>query len=217
VPSVKETVPPRPLRGKRTPVVTTTLSAVAIALVFVSSFSFQLPIPATGGYFNFGDIAIFIFALTFGPVIGGISGSIGSALSDLFGGFGSFAPFTFMIKGLEGLLAGLISHRRLGSRNLIAWTIRSVLGWIIGSVAMVGGYFLAESYFIALVFGSSDLTGIAAASVELPFNILQVAAGGIVGIPISLALRYALTGTPYYHSIIGTVGTRGRKASEPKV
>ena len=214
--SANETAPPRPPRGVRTPVITTTLSAVAIALVFVSTFSFQLPILATGGYFNFGDIAIFIFALTFGPVIGGISGSIGSALSDLLGGFGVFAPFTFVIKGLEGLLAGLISHRRYGSGNLIAWTTRSVIGWIVGSVAMVGGYFLAESYLIALLFGSSDFTGIAAASGELPFNILQVAAGGIVGIPISLGLRYALTGTPYYHSIIGTVRARGKNANEPK-
>jgi uncharacterized membrane protein len=208
VQSANETAPPRPLRGKRTPVVTTTLSAVAIALVFVSTFSFQLPILATGGYFNFGDIAIFIFALTFGPVIGGISGSIGSALSDLFGGFGIFAPFTFMIKGLEGLLAGLISHKRFGSGTLKAWIIRSLLGWIIGSVAMVSGYFVAESFFIALVFGSSEFTGIAAASGELPFNILQVVAGGIVGIPISLTLRYALTQTPYYHSIFGTLDER---------
>ena len=214
--SASETAPPRPLRGKRTPVVTTTLSAVAIALVFVSTFSFQLPILATGGYFNFGDIAIFIFALTFGPVIGGISGSIGSALSDLLGGFGIFAPFTFMIKGLEGLLAGLISHRRLGGGTLKFWIIRSLLGWIIGSVAMVGGYFLAESFFIALVFGSSEFTGIAAASGEVPFNILQVVAGGIVGIPISLTLRYALTQTPYYHSIIGTLDER-KNASEPRV
>jgi uncharacterized membrane protein len=213
--SAKET-PSRPARGKRTPVLTTTLSAVAIALVFVSTFSIQVPIPATGGYFNFGDIAIFIMALTFGPVIGGISGSIGSSLSDLLGGFGIFAPFTFVIKGLEGLLAGLISQRMFRDGTLKGWSISNLLGWIVGSVAMVGGYFLAESYFIALVFGSSEFTGIAAASGEVPFNILQVVAGGIVGIPLSLGLRYALTQTPYYHSIIGIVDER-KNASEPKV
>jgi uncharacterized membrane protein len=214
--SANETAPSRPTRGKRTPVITTTLSAVAIALVFVSTFSIQVPIPATGGYFNFGDIAIFILALTFGPVIGGISGSIGSSLSDLLGGFGIFAPFTFVIKGLEGLLAGLISQRMFRGGTLIGWSISNLLGWIVGSVAMVGGYFLAESYFIALVFGSSDFTGIAAASGEVPFNILQVVAGGIVGIPLSLGLRYALIQTPYYHSIMGTVDER-KNASEPKV
>ena len=182
-----------------------TLSAAAIALVFVATFSFQLPILATGGYFNFGDIAIFILALTFGPVVGGISGSIGSSLSDLLGGFGIFAPFTLVIKGLEGLLAGLISHRRFAGSTVKGWSVSSVLGWVIGSVAMVGGYFLAESFFIALLFGSSQDTGIAAASAEVPFNILQVVSGGIVGIPISVALRYALTQTPYYYSVFGTL------------
>lgn len=202
---------PRSTRGKRTPVITTTLSAVAIALVFVSTFIFQLPIAATGGYFNFGDIAIFILALTFGPVIGGISGSIGSSLSDLLGGFGIFAPFTFVIKGLEGFLAGMISQRVFRSGTLKGWSIGNLLGWIVGSVAMVGGYFLAESFFIALVFGSSDFTGIAAASGEVPFNILQVVSGGIVGIPISLALRYALTQTPYYYNVFGTL--RGKRTN----
>ena len=199
---------PRPARGKRTPVITTTLSAVAIALVFASTFVFQLPIAATGGYFNFGDIAIFIFALTFGPVIGGISGSVGSSLSDLLGGFGVFAPFTFVIKGLEGLLAGLISQRLFGGRQVKGWSISSVFGWVVGSLAMVGGYFLAESYFIALFFGSSQYTGVAAASAEVPINILQVVSGGIVGIPISLALRYALAQTPYYYNVFGTLDVR---------
>ena len=178
------------------------LSAVTIALVFLSTFLFQLPIFSTGGYFNFGDIIIFTTALTFGPVIGGISGAVGSSLSDLLGGFGIFAPFTFVVKGLEGFLAGLISQRGFTRRTSLGRVIGSVLGWIIGSVVMVGGYFLAESFFIAFVFGSSEFTGIAAASGELPFNILQVVAGGLVGIPLSLGLRHLLKQTPYYHKLV---------------
>src|SRR5437773_115884 len=96
---------PRVEAGHRTPVITITITITAVftALVFLSTYLFQIPIPSTQGYFNLGDIMIFISALTFGPTIGGFSGGIGSSLSDALG-FGTFAPFTLVIKGLEGYL-----------------------------------------------------------------------------------------------------------------
>src|SRR5881296_2215800 len=102
---------PRIEAGHRTPVITITITAVFTALVFLSTYLFQIPIPSTQGYFNLGDIMIFISALTFGPTIGGFAGGIGSFLSDGFAGFGTFAPFTLIIKGFEGYVAGLISRR----------------------------------------------------------------------------------------------------------
>jgi uncharacterized membrane protein len=172
---------------RQSPVIKTALTSVMTAIVLGSTFFFQVPIPATGGYFNLGDVMIFITALTFGPEVGGFAGGVGSALSDLLGGFGVFAPFTLVIKGAEGLTAGLISRRLFKGRDII--------GWGTGSVVMVGGYFLAESFFIALLFGASDSTGIVAALGELPFNVIQVAAG-VVSIPISYGLRLAFRETP---------------------
>lgn len=181
--------------SRQAPAVIITLCAVMIALVFLATFLFQLRIPSTQGYFNFGDIIIFVAALTFGSTIGGVSGAFGSAFSDAVGGFGTFAPFTFLIKGAEGYVTGLISHRSPRRYNM-------VLAWAAGSLVMVGGYFFAEWLFIGLVFGASDFTGFAAAVGELPFNILQVVAGGIIGIPISAAVRYGLKSTPYYSKIL---------------
>ncbi len=59
---------------------------------------------------------------------------------------------------------------------------------------MVTGYFLAEYYFIGLVFGGDVLAGIFPL-LDLPFNLLQVAAGGIIGIPVSKSLKKALPTT----------------------
>jgi hypothetical protein len=73
---------------------------------------------------------------------------------------------------------------------------------------MVLGYFLAESFLIALLFGSSSATGIVAASGEVPFNILQVLGGGAVGIPVSMGLKYAFRSTPYFSRIIGPTASR---------
>src|SRR5437667_10309998 len=190
--------------GHRTPVVTITVTAVFTALVFLSTYLFQIPIPATQGYFNLGDIMIFITALTFGRTVGGFAGGIGSALSDAIAGFGTFAPFTLIIKGLEGYVAGLISRRSLHRRTLM-------IAWAAGSVVMVLGYFLTESYLIALFFGSSSATGLVAASGEVPFNILQVVGGGAVGIPVSIGLKYAFRSTPFFSSILGPIPGRQPK------
>lgn len=201
----KPDVSPAVVAGHRTPVLTITVTGVFTALVFLSTYLFQIPIPATQGYFNLGDIMIFITALTFGPTVGGFAGGIGSALSDALAGFGTFAPFTLIIKGLEGYVAGLISRRSDRRRILM-------IAWAAGSVVMVLGYFLAESFFISLVFGSSSATGIIAASGEVPFNILQVVGGGAVGIPVSIGLKYAFRSAPYLSRMIGTVSRKPERS-----
>lgn len=169
------------------PTIVMTLTAVFVALVFLFTFPFAtlVPVPSTQGYYDPGDAMIFIASMTFGPIVGGISGAVGSALSDELGGFGTFAPFTFIIKGIEGLLVGLIVRRGFVGRNLI-------VAWIVGGLIVVGGYFLAETYFIAWVFGSSEFTGLAAATGELPINIIQAVGAGLIGIPASSALKTRL-------------------------
>jgi uncharacterized membrane protein len=151
------------------------LSAVMTALVAMATFMVQIPNPPTGGYINFGDIMIFVSALAFGPIVGGIAGSFGSFISDIVSGYGYFAPFTFVVKGTEGVLAGLISNKRNMSRDVVAV--------IIAGAEMIIGYFLAE--FFPLQYGWAALT-------EVPGNVSQILVGGIIGIPIAIIIRKRL-------------------------
>lgn len=160
---------------KKTVTLLVAQAAVMAALVAVATFLVQVPIPAAKGYLNFGDIMIFITALTFGPIVGGFAGGVGSAISDVASGYAYFSPFTLIIKGAEGLIAGLISNRLSRKRDIAAV--------VVAGVEMVSGYFLAE------FFGLSE--GWAALG-EVPFNILQIVAGGVVGIPIAIILRKRL-------------------------
>ncbi len=150
------------------------LSAVMAALVCVATFIIRIPNPM-GGYFNFGDVMVFVSALTFGPVIGGVAGGLGSALADIIG-FPLFAPFTLVIKGIEGSIAGLITNRKSIFRDTFAV--------IMAGVEMVVGYFLAELYLLQW--------GLGGALAEVPGNIAQIVIGGVVGIPIALVLRRRL-------------------------
>ena len=73
------------------------LTVMMTTLVAVSTLLVRIP-NSMGGYFNLGDVLIFITALTFGPIIGGIAGGIGSAIADIVG-FPLFAIPTLIIKG----------------------------------------------------------------------------------------------------------------------
>ncbi|MEI6156852.1 MAG: ECF transporter S component [Atribacterota bacterium] len=148
-----------------------TYSALAVGLVTVSTMLLRIPIPQTKGYLNIGDAAIMAIAMLLGPKIGGIGGGLGSALADLLSGYPHWAPFTLVIKGLEGLIVGLFASKqtRFFSRLLIL---------ILAGGEMVGGYFLAEKF----------LYGFGAAVVELPGNLFQSGSS----IAISLAFYYAV-------------------------
>jgi uncharacterized membrane protein len=79
-----------------------------------------------------------------------------------------------VIKGLEGLLASLITNKK----NVY----RDILAVVAAGTEMVIGYFLVEVY----------LWGIGPALAEVPANIAQIAIGGLIGIPIALVLRRRL-------------------------
>jgi uncharacterized membrane protein len=149
------------------------LTAGLAATTTVATMLIQIPIPPTRGYLNFGEILVFTSALLFGRYVGGLAGGIGSAMADIITGYGYFAPYTLIVKGLEGLLAGTIRDGKS--------TRRDMLGWFAGAVAMVTGYFLVETYVMGF--------GVPAALVEVPSNIIQVLSGGIIAIPLVRGLR----------------------------
>ena len=148
------------------------LIAVMTALVAVGTLILRIPNPM-GGYFNVGDVMIFVAALTFSPLVGGVAGGLGSAIADIIG-FPLFAIPTLLIKGLEGLIAGLVTNKKS--------VIRDILAIVMAGTEMIVGYFLVEVY----------LWGVGGALAEVPANIAQIAIGGLLGIPISLVLRRRL-------------------------
>ena len=159
---------------KQKAVIQLSLMAIMSALVTVGTLIIRIPNPM-GGYFNLGDVMIFVAALTFNPLIGGIAGGLGSAIADIIG-FPLFAIPTLVIKGLEGLLASLITNKK----NVF----HDILAVVAAGTEMVIGYFLVELYALQW--------GLGGALAEVPANITQIIIGGLVGIPIALVLRRRL-------------------------
>jgi len=116
--------------------------AIFIALTTAATLAIKIPSPATEGYVNVGDTVVMFSAVLFGPVEGFIIGGVGSCLSDLISGYPHWILPTFIIKGIEGFVIGLLF--RLLKKVKLNRYISSAIVSIIGGGLMVAGYFFAS-------------------------------------------------------------------------
>ena len=156
---------------------TTSINAVFTALVTAATLLIRIPVPATQGYINLGDAVVIAAGLLLGPRTL-IAGGIGSALADWLGGYAHWAPFTLIIKGLEGFLVGLIVTRPWGNLG-----IRTLLAAASGGLTVVGGYFIVEV----------GLYGFEAALVAAMANTIQALCGVVAGVATATVLRKVIS------------------------
>ena len=154
--------------------------AVFSALVFVATFILRVTIPATGGYFNIGESMIYVAALLFGPVVGGLAGGIGASLVDAIG-YAIFVPGTFVIKLIEGAVVGYIGYRiRPKTEALALWRTISVGFGIALGITI---YYIGTNYLAA--FGNVFLDRLTWAVVALFLGIFIVSLSLKAGSQIS--------------------------------
>ena len=111
-----------------------------------------------------------------GTELSGRFAALGSALSDLLGGYFVYIAPTFLIKGAMGLIAGRMASCEAGRR------MRNLPVFLLCEVVMIAGYFLFES----------ALYGVGAALGAVIPNAIQGAFGVGVGIalaPVATQLR----------------------------
>ena len=144
------------------------LTALTVVVALMTLFV-RIPLPSRG-YFNFGDVAVVFSGLVLGQLVGSrkffwgaAAGGIGSALADIVGGFGMFAPITLVAKGVEGGMCALASGRPRAARWIFL---------LLGGASMVAAYFIAETLMPNI--------GLQGAVSELVPNLIQ-AGGGIAG------------------------------------
>lgn len=154
------------------------VSAIFAALVFVATYFFIIAIPATTGYFNLGETILYVAALLFGPITGALSGGLGAMIADIILGYGQFAPGTLVIKGVEGALVGFL-YRKLQKR-IPNRSISAAIAIAVGGLEMVIGYFIYEQAILGY--------SLAVALTELPLNLVQMAVGLVIAIPIMHAI-----------------------------
>lgn len=148
------------------------MTAMFAALVCVATSSIRIPTPMTGGYIHPGDAMVILSGVILGPFWGFLAGSIGSAISDIIGGYGIYVPATILIKGLVSMAAGLVYHRigRSGKSRQLA----VVLGGVADIVIVTLGYMIYESF----------LYGLATSIAGIPSSLVQSAIGTVLAVLI---------------------------------
>ena len=149
------------------------LTALACVLTIVPK------VPIGGGYVHFGDCIIYVAAMILGPIPGAIVGAIGHSLADFISGYPIFCIPTFIIKGIEGLVAGMIAHKYSVNKNFV--NVYTILASVVAMVIMVVGYFL----------GGSVLEGVSASIGSVPSNAMQAVASLIIFFVLGFALYKA--------------------------
>lgn len=161
------------------PPVKLAVAAVFAALVCVATLALVISIPATSGYFNLGETVIYAAALLFGPLAGAVAGGVGAAIADILVA-AQFAPGTLIIKGFEGAIVGFL-NKKIQKRTR-SFSLSASASVAIGGLEMVAGYFIYEQLVLSYP--------LAAALVEVPFNIVQMLVGLIVAtILVNVILR----------------------------
>ncbi|MEA4961460.1 ECF transporter S component [Lutispora sp.] len=142
-----------------------------MALLVIATSVFRFPVPTFNLYFNLGEAVIYLVALLYGGPAGAVIGGVGSALSDVLGGYPVWAPITFAIKGAEGFVVGMLSKR-----------YKPYFAVSAGAVLMMAGYAAAAG----LLYGSG------AVPLELAGDFVQTSMGGIIAIMLYKRLKKIL-------------------------
>ncbi|MEM2005865.1 MAG: ECF transporter S component [Zestosphaera sp.] len=137
------------------------------ALVLIATIILQIYTPATRGYFNLGEVAIYTVAALTTPTLAGLASGMGSALADLVTGYGIFAPGTLLIKFVEGFVVSLLirSFRgRVGDPRRLR-LISIMTGLVLGAtIAGLG---------VLLFTGEVELTSIPLSIAGLNVNVVS--------------------------------------------
>ena len=144
------------------------ITALMAAMVCVATMIIKIPSPMKG-YLNIGDCIVLLCGWLLSPGYGFVAAGLGSALADMFSGYITYAPATFLIKGSTALIAFAcfkLMNKRLGRLP------SQIIGAVLAEIVMVFGYFVFEGF----------MYGFVPSAVNIPANAVQGAAGLILGI-----------------------------------
>ena len=159
------------------PVRVLVLCGLFAALVAVGTL-ISFPIAGGHGFINLGDAVIHVCASLLGGWHCAAAAAIGSALVDFLLGYTVFVPGSLIIKGAMCLLSGLL-YRRFRFKPL---------AFALSGLIMPLGYLLYELLLSALGAWAPSV-----AIVDLPWNLIQYAAGVILGSAASVVVQRITT------------------------
>jgi uncharacterized membrane protein len=166
-----------------------TIDIVQISLMAAITFiaTSVIHFPTFMGVLHFGDSMIFLAAILFGRKKAAISSSVGMCLFDLMSGYTTWAPFTFVIKGVMAYIAGTIAYRKGYNGNNIP---NNIFAFVVSGIFMIAAYYLGGAIILTFISKEFAFTqALIIALKDIPTNILQVVGGIVLALPLITALK----------------------------
>ena len=161
----------------------TITAALFAALICIGTMIIKLPTP-TLGYIHPGDGFVLLSGILLGPIWGGLAAGIGSALSDLIGGYFIYVPATFIIKTLTAITAYYVFKILIKLLKTKSSMPEIIACGIVGELVMVLGYFLFEIFMLSVVNKTTLSAGVIASLAGIVPNLIQ----GVFGVIIATTL-----------------------------
>jgi uncharacterized membrane protein len=162
-------------------------ATIFTAFVFATTFSFAAT-TSTGGYFDVGEIMVYITALVMGPYVGAFAGGVGSMLSDALLA-PQFAPGTLVIKAAEGFIVGYLGQK--GFRGLPTRMQKGMGVLLAAAVALIVGVVGAVDFpDVSLTLGQLGFTPTASTpDVSLSLAIWALLAAAAFAVTLFVSAR----------------------------
>nr|MBQ4319945.1 ECF transporter S component [Clostridia bacterium] len=114
------------------------MAALMAALACAATMVIKIPSPLKG-YLNLGDCIVLVAGWILSPAYGFLAAGLGSALADVFSGYVTYAPATFVIKGLMAPVA--FYGFKLLSRKFGNY-VSEIISGAAAETVMILGYFV---------------------------------------------------------------------------
>ena len=171
------------------------ITSIFAALSFVVTMYIAIPIPGTSGagYLNLSDVFIFIIAALVNPLVGGLVGGISGMLSDVFAAGGTyvfFAPFTLMIKFIEGIVAGYLFRALTakGKETKVNYFWKSLVSFVVGGLIMAALYMIPDYITYVNILGEASGESYLFIFFDFGFNSIQGIFNAVLGSLVFIGL-----------------------------
>lgn len=134
-------------RARNNSVLLMILTALMIALTFVAGS--VIKIPTLNGFMQPGDCMILLSAVLLGKKRGALAAGIGMGLIDATSGYLIWAPFSFVIQGAMGYVAGAIIERAT-KKSYKTY----IISFVVAGFVSLGGYFIGNAIMGGVIMGA---------------------------------------------------------------
>ena len=164
-------------------------SGVICALSYVLFTFVKIPMPGNASAIHLGNAVCVLGALLLGGVYGGFAAALGLTIADLTSPvFFVYAPTTFVLKFLIGIITGVIAHR-IGKINTLNDT-KKVFKWTVAAAICGLGFNMVAAPIVGY-FYQILILGKTAADIALSFNIAASAINAVTSVFIAVIVYMA--------------------------